>query len=270
MSVYNGNDTFPTGVTITDDGDNKSASSVDVPFEGLADRTKWLKTGLEYIDVNREGVRRFRYFSGPATLRASTDHVDATFAIIPGLGLYEFIGLSSGTDDGLYILKPNDVSGNGRWHMRLIDSARRGEINGIASLDASAKVPVTQLSNQRINYGIEALPFIGVSTLTFSSFTWTFVAGDLLSMKVLVHIEGQDTDTDSKLFIKRNGSALAPTITRQTILANGAGADFSQTIESTLISTYSGSQTFTAELDDVGPTSLRSGTVFMEIEQVRP
>lgn len=46
-SVYNGANTYPTGVTIPDDGDNKAAASVDVAIEGLADRTAYLKARLD-------------------------------------------------------------------------------------------------------------------------------------------------------------------------------------------------------------------------------
>jgi len=41
-TTYAGSNTFPTAVTIPSDGDTKPAASVNVAFEGLADRTQWL------------------------------------------------------------------------------------------------------------------------------------------------------------------------------------------------------------------------------------
>jgi hypothetical protein len=42
-STYAGASTFPANITIPDDGDPLNASSVNVPLEGLADRTVKLK-----------------------------------------------------------------------------------------------------------------------------------------------------------------------------------------------------------------------------------
>lgn len=42
-TTYAGTDTFPTNVTLPADGDPRTASSVNTPMQGLADRTTWLK-----------------------------------------------------------------------------------------------------------------------------------------------------------------------------------------------------------------------------------
>jgi hypothetical protein len=44
-----GNPVFPIDFTIPDDGDARSASSVNVPFEALADRTAWLKANTTIV-----------------------------------------------------------------------------------------------------------------------------------------------------------------------------------------------------------------------------
>src|SRR6185295_8620622 len=41
---------YPTNVTLPDDGDARSASSVNVPFEGLLDRTAFLKAKVFAIN----------------------------------------------------------------------------------------------------------------------------------------------------------------------------------------------------------------------------
>lgn len=45
--TYDGLNSYPTSITIADDGDNKAVASVDVALEGLADRTAYLKARLD-------------------------------------------------------------------------------------------------------------------------------------------------------------------------------------------------------------------------------
>lgn len=45
--TYDGANSYPTSITIADDGDNKAVVSVDVALEGLADRTAYLKARLD-------------------------------------------------------------------------------------------------------------------------------------------------------------------------------------------------------------------------------
>lgn len=46
MSVITGSPVYPASIVIPDDGDARTASSVGVPFEALADRTAWLHAAL--------------------------------------------------------------------------------------------------------------------------------------------------------------------------------------------------------------------------------
>ncbi|MDQ2783209.1 MAG: hypothetical protein M3Y26_11855, partial [Actinomycetota bacterium] len=51
-SAYAGANSFPASVLCPDDGDPENASSVNVPMQGLADRTAWLRASLsERIDT---------------------------------------------------------------------------------------------------------------------------------------------------------------------------------------------------------------------------
>lgn len=54
-SVINGINVYPSGLTITSDGDARTASSVNVPISGLADRTTWLRniTDIRSLTDNR-------------------------------------------------------------------------------------------------------------------------------------------------------------------------------------------------------------------------
>jgi hypothetical protein len=52
MTDYAGTATYATTIDLPDDGDAASASSVDVPLEGLADRTEFLKAGLLSLDAS--------------------------------------------------------------------------------------------------------------------------------------------------------------------------------------------------------------------------
>jgi hypothetical protein len=51
-TTYSGADSFPASVTIPSDGDLRNASSVNPAFEGLADRTHFLKVRLPEHHVN--------------------------------------------------------------------------------------------------------------------------------------------------------------------------------------------------------------------------
>ena len=58
-----------------------------------------------------------------ADLRASTQHDDDEYCVVLGLaaawdgqgGQYVFISTMATADDGITIIQPTDVSGNGRW-----------------------------------------------------------------------------------------------------------------------------------------------------------
>lgn len=66
MSTYGGSNTFPSLITIPDDGDVIDASSVDVPLEGLADRTVYLKTNLAPMTHQMVGIFAFGGTVSPA------------------------------------------------------------------------------------------------------------------------------------------------------------------------------------------------------------
>jgi hypothetical protein len=51
-SIYNGTNSYPTGMTIPDDGDPRNAASANVALEALADRTTYLKTRLDPITLS--------------------------------------------------------------------------------------------------------------------------------------------------------------------------------------------------------------------------
>ncbi len=91
-STYAGADTFGATITIPDDGDPANASTFNVPYEGLADRTRYL---LNRIQRDGEliplGSRPFVGFTTTYTLT--------------GLGMYL---LTSGTAGG-EVLVPIDL-----------------------------------------------------------------------------------------------------------------------------------------------------------------
>lgn len=70
-TTYAGDETnFPTDVTLPSDGDPKDASSINVPLEGLADRTAWLKDHIPQVGFHSE--------TGLAFLTTSATYVDVT------------------------------------------------------------------------------------------------------------------------------------------------------------------------------------------------
>jgi hypothetical protein len=126
-------------------GEPRTASSVQGPFQNSANRTAWLKDRLQHIDPTKEGVRRLRRFATFAAMRASVDVPDKTVAIVDGRGLFQFEAASTVDELEPFIIRPTSIisSEPGRWVMNFY--ATIGAANGLAQLDANAKIPTPVL-----------------------------------------------------------------------------------------------------------------------------
>lgn len=91
------------------------------------------------------GVKRVRTYVSVATLRALTGYAEKDVAFVIGSGFFQYYPATAGdADDGVNILKPNDMGGGvGRW-IRMGFPVGVGP--GLATLNASSKVPDTQLN----------------------------------------------------------------------------------------------------------------------------
>lgn len=70
-STYAGNNAFPSLITEPSDGEPANASAFNVPIEGLADRTVWLKTRVDERDGSH--IRNIRKPAKTDTLAAAFD-----------------------------------------------------------------------------------------------------------------------------------------------------------------------------------------------------
>lgn len=113
-TTYAGNPaSYPATVTIPVGGDARTAASVDVGLQALADRTANLKALLD------AGVKLAKHYTDVAALRGETTHTDGSIAVLNGGGsgaFYIYDAASSRADDGALCIKPTDVGGGaGRW-----------------------------------------------------------------------------------------------------------------------------------------------------------
>jgi hypothetical protein len=90
---------YPTDFVIPDDGDPRSASSVNVAFEALADRTAYLNARTPII-------------GSIIALAALTGMADGQLYLVPGYGLYVYQAASVLTADGVLIVT---AAPGGRW-----------------------------------------------------------------------------------------------------------------------------------------------------------
>lgn len=181
MSTYVGNPAlYPGTITLPDDGNPRSAGSMNVPFEALADRTATLKDRLDYLDPNKTGARRLRTFATAAACRADTVHAAGDAAYVTGQGLYFYDASSSATDDGLLVIKPTDVGGgNGRYLHELVNAYNQPL--GPAQLASTGKVPAQYLQNGIIKVAFAAPTFVSQTlNQTIVSDTFLVAAGDLI------------------------------------------------------------------------------------------
>ena len=105
-STYAGTDVFPATITIPDDGDAATASSVNAAFEGLADRTTYLK-------ANEGPALKELFFDGSAgTFNALTSTTSSTFVDVTdaSIGSSGIMTLATTTVVGDIILV------DARWH----------------------------------------------------------------------------------------------------------------------------------------------------------
>src|SRR5690349_19116610 len=102
---------FTSPIVVPVGGDVRNAESVETPFQGLSNRTKYL------YDAIVNGVSRLRQAADIAAVRALTPHVAGDVVITADGKLYEYSTTVSTADDVYFVLKPNDVSsgGPGRW-----------------------------------------------------------------------------------------------------------------------------------------------------------
>jgi hypothetical protein len=116
---YNGADNFPVSVTIPSDGDNDEAATFNPAYEGLADRTVWLKnrTGGWRV-INRETFKTIDYtmtsWNGwnaiTGAFNTANSFLLCTLANNPAVGdivhvefQSNFQGLANAATGGLYI-----------------------------------------------------------------------------------------------------------------------------------------------------------------------
>ena len=117
--------TYTTTIVIPSSGEARTAASLAPAFQGLSNRTSYLKDRLLYLDPTRSGVMRVRTVADLDALRAisSSYRADGDAAYVKRLGLYFFEELAldesvNATGDSRQFIRPDDVASDsdpGRW-----------------------------------------------------------------------------------------------------------------------------------------------------------
>lgn len=127
-STYAGNDVYPEDFLVPDDGDDESASPVNIPDEAIADRTTFLR--------NRGGGGAL---ASLAALTAITTPSNGWMRFVKNYGYFLFDSASALTVASPYILRPDDLTA-GRWLHELL--ALRNLAAGVAGLDANKQLTI--------------------------------------------------------------------------------------------------------------------------------
>jgi hypothetical protein len=103
MFQYPGNDVFPATVGLPDDGDPPDAAEFNIGYEGLLDRTQYLKTRLAADPA----------LNSPSMLTSIASPANQTTRMVVGYGLYTYNSGATDYADGIWIVNGN--GGVGRW-----------------------------------------------------------------------------------------------------------------------------------------------------------
>ena len=77
--------TWATNVTVPEGGDARRTSTVETPFQQLADRSEYLRQQVDVV-----GVNRIRYVATPTAAKALTTLTEGDCVVIGLYGLYRF------------------------------------------------------------------------------------------------------------------------------------------------------------------------------------
>lgn len=146
------NATFDDPIAVPIDADPGNAASVQVPFQGLANRTRNLKGRIDLLDPDGSGVRQLRVVADYNALRAvpAGQRTQGQIVQITGKGIFEWDAASTATALEPYVVRPNDIgpASPGRWVISFNDA--RATPGGLATLDVNTKLRPEQTPNRLI------------------------------------------------------------------------------------------------------------------------
>lgn len=114
-------DTFPGAISVPVNGDPRDAVSLEVPFQGLANRTRSMRSELD------SGIRRIREVADKTALLALVGVKTGDFAYVGGLGLYRFQVEDSSTDWSPGIIA-SPAQGGRWWNAAITNSLLPGGV----------------------------------------------------------------------------------------------------------------------------------------------
>ena len=133
--------TFTSPIQVPADGDAANAASVATAFQGLSNRTAYLRA---MVDQGGTGAYRpFREVASPAALQNVSGQQDGDYVVclaVPGTlpyGVYRFYSAFSASN-GFFEIPSLNASGT--WVMVGVGWALIGSQNGIATLDGTGKL----------------------------------------------------------------------------------------------------------------------------------
>jgi hypothetical protein len=180
-------------------GEPRTAASIQAPFQTLTNRTKWLKDEIVEVAAYSSGITKFRQAADITALKAitSSSYADGQVCFVLGYGVYHYTAASAASVSEPWIVKPDDVAGNGRWlHAEYLLKAAN---SGLATLNSSGKLTSGQLENRIVAMGIASGSYTTTGAEADMTSITTTLTGLLTGDKVFVDfsagVVGADAST---------------------------------------------------------------------------
>jgi hypothetical protein len=163
---------YPADILVPVGGDPRTDSSVQVPFQQLANRTAYLLARADDIAPAGRGVVLLRRVANDAALLAlgPMERRDGSVCLVAGVGLYEFLAASTANAQVPWVRIPADLQPGapGRWILLPFGTVGAG--NGLAQLDPQGRLPVTTARN-----AVVRVAYVTPASFTTSNTAYTDV-----------------------------------------------------------------------------------------------
>lgn len=128
--------TFTSPIVVPTDGDTRNAASVLTAFQGLANRTKYVK---DFLD---NGVPKLRFASNATALKALTGMTDKEVCLVPMVGVFFFRSGAAGSEVGTWLYPADDASGY--WYNALVSLY---DVGGFSGTDPRLNTATIRVAN---------------------------------------------------------------------------------------------------------------------------
>lgn len=220
------------------------------------------------------GADTIKQYASIAAMRAggAPSYTTAAVAVVPSFGLYVWAGGSGATDDGLFVVKPSSVSGNGRWLSQTSQiSVTPGALpSGLPQLNGSGRLPVGFTYDYLVGMpqgvtlsgGFSTTAFANATTswVTFTGFEISFLANAqandvvLLNCQVALLADAANPSQQARLAIQEGGGSMNGITGTQVQVSTTSGSQ-TETLTAAYTVVGAGPLSITAAVQTIGDGS---------------